>query len=196
MTESALFFEALRKEYPTIVSKEQFYKIAHISKATACYLLQSGLVPCKDSGKRTRRYSIHIDDIIHYMIDRELHPDVYRIPEHLRNTSSNHHNSNRHVLSNLSAQDRSLFKRMIAQNLKDRNDLLTITELAELSGYSPTAITRWCNTQKLKSFYVSGKYLVPKLSFIEYIASPHGFNITRKSWKHLLLIKDFLEQKA
>lgn len=44
------------KAYPKGMSKDQFYKVAHISKATALYLLQSGLVPCNDSGKQTRRY--------------------------------------------------------------------------------------------------------------------------------------------
>lgn len=53
MTKDTEYYEALRKEYPETITKEQFYKMAHISKATALHLLQSGLVPCKDTGKKT-----------------------------------------------------------------------------------------------------------------------------------------------
>ena len=54
-------YDEIRKQYPETISKDQFYRIAHISKATALYLLQSGLVPCIDSGKKTRRYTIRTD---------------------------------------------------------------------------------------------------------------------------------------
>ncbi len=75
------YYDSIRKEYPEVVSKDQFYRIAHISKATALYLLSSGKVPCKDSGKKTRRYAIRIDDIILYLIDREINPENYRAPD-------------------------------------------------------------------------------------------------------------------
>ena len=57
MKEKLDFYESIRREYPEVITKDQFYRIAHISKATALFLLQSGKVPCKDSGKKTRRYT-------------------------------------------------------------------------------------------------------------------------------------------
>ena len=39
-------FMEIRKQYPVTISKDQFYRIAHIGKATELYLLQSGLVSC------------------------------------------------------------------------------------------------------------------------------------------------------
>ena len=77
MTSKIAYFESLRHQFPEMMSKEQFYKVAHISKATALYLLSSGKIPCKDSGKKTRRYRIRTDDVIFYLIDRELHPGKY-----------------------------------------------------------------------------------------------------------------------
>ena len=35
MTESMKYYESIRRKYPEAVSKDQFYQIAHISKATA-----------------------------------------------------------------------------------------------------------------------------------------------------------------
>ena len=93
MTESMKYYESIRRKYPETVSKDQFYQIAHISKATALHLLQNGLVPCKDTGKKTRRYTIRTDDIIFYLIDRELHPEVYRAPDRWYQERSGHYNS-------------------------------------------------------------------------------------------------------
>ena len=39
-----------------IITKEQLYKILHISKRRAKFLLDNGYIPCIDTGKKTRRY--------------------------------------------------------------------------------------------------------------------------------------------
>ena len=49
---------------PETISKEELYKICHISKQTARYLLQSGKIPCECSGKKTRCYKIKKEDVI------------------------------------------------------------------------------------------------------------------------------------
>lgn len=43
---------------PDVITKDQLYRICHISKSTALYLLQSGKIPCEYTGKRTRCYKI------------------------------------------------------------------------------------------------------------------------------------------
>ena len=94
MTENLKYFEAIRREYPETISKDQFYRIAHISKATALHLLHHGLVPCKDTGKKTRRYTIRTDDVIFYMIDRQIHPEIYLVTTtHESHTATNYRSS-------------------------------------------------------------------------------------------------------
>lgn len=66
---------------PRTISKNQFYQICHISKRHAKYLLDSGLVKCVDSGKKTRKYKIETKEVWAYLIDREINPDKYRAPE-------------------------------------------------------------------------------------------------------------------
>ena len=51
---------------PEILSKEQFYKLCHISKSTALHLLRNGIVPCIDSGMKTRCYKIKKADVKEY----------------------------------------------------------------------------------------------------------------------------------
>ena len=61
----------LKSTYPDVITKDQFYRICHISKKTASYLLDNGLVPCTNSGKQTRKYKIRLDDVIAFLDARE-----------------------------------------------------------------------------------------------------------------------------
>ena len=74
MKEFDMYIKWIRRQYPDSMNKEQFYKIAHISKAKARWLLQTGLVPCLDTGRKTRRYTIRTDDVIAYLKDRAIKP--------------------------------------------------------------------------------------------------------------------------
>ena len=47
--------------------------------------------------------------------------------------------------------------------------------------------------QKLKSVNISGKFLIPKICLVDFLVSLYSFDITQKIWKHLILIKVFLE---
>ena len=63
------------------MTKNQMYKVCHISKKTCLFLLENGLVPCIDSGKKTRRFKIETNAVIHYLEDRDLRPELYKPPE-------------------------------------------------------------------------------------------------------------------
>ena len=58
-------------DLPDTLSKEQFYKICHISKKTASDLLNSGKVPCIKSDKRTHKFKIRKSDAIEYLKHKE-----------------------------------------------------------------------------------------------------------------------------
>ena len=150
MTESMKYYESIRRKYPETVSKDQFYQIAHISKATALHLLQNGLVPCKDTGKKTRRYTIRTDDIIFYLIDRELHPEVYRAPDRWYQERSGHYNSRvtyRNELTRLSEEERASFRKYMEDEFCQYGDLLTIVEVAEAIGYWRQTWAELCNAK-------------------------------------------------
>ena len=196
MTENFKYYEEIRKQYPETITKEQFYKIAHISKATALHLLQNNLVPCKDTGKRTRRYTIRTDDVIYYMIDRQLRPEKYLAPDKWYSERSGHRASPttyKHELTNLTDSEKEAFRSYIEHELDDYDDLLKVCEVVEFLGYTDTSIHGWVNAKKLKAFHISNKFLIPKICLVDFLSSPASFGITRKTWKHLLLIKNFLK---
>ncbi len=67
-------------QYPEIMNKEQMRKVCHISKRTAHYLLQFNLIPHVCTGKKTRCYAIKKNDVIDFMINREVNPSRYIVP--------------------------------------------------------------------------------------------------------------------
>ena len=61
----------LREQYPAVISKDQLYRICHISKRKALWLLEHGVIPCEDSGKQTRRFRIQMEDVIDFLERRD-----------------------------------------------------------------------------------------------------------------------------
>ena len=70
-------------------------------------------------------------------------------------------------------------------------DLITVKQMAEFTGYHATTIINWCN-KNLKHFNIAGRFLIPKISAIEYLASPQVCMLPQKSRKHSAMLKDFL----
>lgn len=73
-------YSILLEQYPEVVSKDQMYKICHISKRKATWLLENGVIPCQDSGKKTRRFQIRTIDIVRYLAKRDSNPQEVSTP--------------------------------------------------------------------------------------------------------------------
>ena len=185
-------FKELKRLYPKTMSKDQFYRVAHISKTTALYLLQNGLVPCSDTGKRTRRYKIKTADVIRYMKDREIHPEIYKAkPGWYSGTAGNKNWTGNYIAPRLTEDQKNLLIQYLSRIMQPYDDLLTVKQLAKFTGYNATTIVGWCN-RNLKHFSIAGRFLIPKISAIEYLATPQLCILPQKSKKHTAILKDFL----
>lgn len=189
------YFEQLKKDYPDTMTKEQFYKAAHISKATALFLLQSGLVACKDSGKQTRRYTIKTNDVIAYLQDRILYPQKYAAPDGWYVGRSGHGKRKSpgefSMLTTLTEAQCEKLKAYFMSEMSDLDDVLSVAQLADFLGYAPATVVYWCNHNQVKHFNISGKYMIPKICIVEFLASQKSRSIRRKSYRHRLFLADF-----
>ena len=50
-----------------ILYAEEICKILHISKRKCAWMLQNGMIPCKDTGKKTHRYIVRRSDLDEYI---------------------------------------------------------------------------------------------------------------------------------
>jgi predicted component of type VI protein secretion system len=95
-------YDYLLKEYPSVINKNQLYRICHISKRTAKHLLDNGYIPCVNSGKKTRKYKIELTDVIKYLEARDKTPEVFAAPVGWYQTGTNYvHNIKKYLLATL-----------------------------------------------------------------------------------------------
>ena len=178
------------KEIPEIITKEQFYKLCGISKKTALFLLQSGKVPCINTGKKTRCYKIRKKDVKAYLREREAWPEIYK-PVH--GWYYEGYKSKRAV-ERLPDIDPELLKYLPAyytEILKDEPDVLTATDIHTITGYAVESVNKWIGRGHLKAFHRGQKNLIPKVFLIEFLCSIPFRTIQRKTSWHVHSIQHF-----
>lgn len=172
------------KQYPAHISKEQLYKICHISKRTALYLLESGLIPCANSGKQTRKYTVATQDVIDYLMRRDKEPERYLAP------TGWYKGKSKNNFINLSPELNRKMRFYFEQLMESYPDVLSVQQVAEITGYKDATTARWCSCKKLYHFCISGKLKIPKVSLLEFMMSVDFREIRTKSKKHREFIMD------
>lgn len=174
--------------------ERKMYQVCHISKKTCLFLLQSGLVPCLDSGKKTRRFKIETANVIRYLADRELHPDRYKPPdgfyERKRVKGKSRRKKRRKQGTDapspsVTGVDPCIMREFYEAELEIYpNDVLTTKQISEFTGYSHSSVVRWCNKQYLQNFYIRHRFYVPKEYLLDFFTSRRFINISVKSELH------------
>ena len=161
------------------LSKEQFCKECHISKATALYLIKNRLIPTINKKKKTKRYLIARSDMLAYLKARELDPTLYKYQKSYSKKQIKAYSRNR----------ATQFRRLIAQEWADLPDVLQLEEVSALLGYPKNIVRSWRKEFGLKSLTVSHTLYFPKKCLVEFVIGPdfHGFN--PKSAKHMELLR-------
>lgn len=124
-------YSALLLEYPAVISKDQLYRICHISKRKATWLLENGIIPCRDSGKKTRRFQIYTADVVNYLITLENEPQKVAIPVGIF-TSNKYRKKRENPVAHL---PRSELKKHLCLKWRSEPDALTITQISKITGY-------------------------------------------------------------
>lgn len=169
----------LRKEYPPIISSEQLRKILHVSKRKCVWMLQTGLIPCTDTHKKSRRYQIELDHVICFLLKSEEQPIGHYI-----NKSSIRRESM--LVAPMLPPDG--FRESLENEWHNVPDVLTIKEVAKLTEYSDNAVDRWIIKGTLRSVLVQIGLIVCKKWLVDFYCGA-GYAITKKSEKHIRLIK-------
>lgn len=183
--------------YPDPMSRTDFRIVCRIGTRTSLYLLQSGLVPCVHTGKKTRCYKIAKADVAAYLRCRESEPQRYatpsgwykNYPDHKPPTTAVTHSIHYEIVSRL------LIRRYFEEQLSDVPDVLTVAQIARLTGYSTKTVSHWCSEGRLKSILQQPKFMVPKVWLLEFLTSNDYNNICRKSGRHYAMIREISELK-
>ena len=181
-------FDELRQLYPETITMEQFYRIAHISKRKANWLLTNGIIPCEDSGKQTRRFKIKLDDVIEYLQKVQGGTLNVSIPNGIFASGATSKPPQEYL-------DCDELKEQILADWYDAPDMLTIKQASEISGYVGTSILRWINRKQVKEVLYHERYLVSKESLADFLSSKDGQDIVQKSEIHRDMIEEFMAEQ-
>lgn len=183
-----IYIKSIREQYPAYVSKEQLYKICHISKQSAKLLLDYGIIPCENLGKKTRKYRIRLDDIITYMEQRELAGNKY--PIGMRPKSK--YIPLKKLPENI---DMEMFSVYFANLYEEYPDVLNVQQVSEMIGYSSQFVIRTIQGDYLYAFLIRNSYHIPKLCVIDLMATKRYHSVVNKSKKYIRLLIGFEQWK-
>ena len=178
-------YEYLRQQYPETISMDQLYRICHISKRKAKWLLENGVIPCTDSGKQTRRFQIRLDDVITFLERRDAGLLQEDIPTGIFSSGGRTLEKPRQLL------DSEELRAFFLERWADFPDALTVPQTATLSGYGASAINRWFRDGLVDGVCYRGKNLISKESLAEYLASQDGQLIPARSARYKKLLEEF-----
>lgn len=172
-------YSFLINKYPEYVTKDQFYRICHISKNTARYYLENGFIPCLDSGKKTRRYKIAIKDIVLFLEDRDKNPEKYYLPNHYNNPflpseirqykAKPRYDGYKYVYKLKHINEVKDYQKYLEQQFSDYPDMMTRVQVQQVTGHSMEAIILWCKSGKVRYIKHHNVYLMQKKSIISYL---------------------------
>ena len=164
------------------ISLEQLYKMLHISKRKASWMLQNGIIPCEIRNTPTHKYPVRKEDVLAYMAksDREKRKEIpvgifnAKKTNNPRRTESQGSDCGGYFDDTnykLRGKERAKFKEMLEDLLSAVPDTLTVDEVAELTGYHRRTILRYVQRKYISAVNIMGKYYISKQSIINYLST-------------------------
>ena len=171
------------------ISLEELYKILHVSKRKAKWILENGIIPCRKRDVPTHKYAIKLNDVLEYLKkDKEERHEG--IPVGIFSSKASNKCTNPYYLR-LNNEEKENFKKLLENELIEFPDTLTIEETAKATGYCSSTIYRLARNNKIYSAKVGTKTIVSKKSVMDLFSSEYGFKITPKSSWHKCLIETY-----
>ena len=181
-------YSALLRECPEIISADQLYRICKISKRKAKWLLDNGIIPCQNNGKKTHRYRIRIEDVVEYLRTRETNPQAVTPPTGL-------FNEKKKTINPIALISRVDFEHFLYAEWQTAPDALTAADIQILTGYALITIKRWICHQKLQSVSLPTETLVAKQWLVEFMSEYTVTQSNHLSKKNSQLAKKYLKTK-
>ena len=176
-----------KKEY---MSGDELYRYLHISKRKMRYLLQSGYIPVIDTGKKTHRYMVKVEDATAFRQQMEQTSDcLFELKGRF--------NSRKPIppLLEPTPENCKAFAEYLTELWADLPDALPTRIAASLVGYSFQRVQECVREGLIVGVAIGNVRYCAKESFIEYVASIERVAVPRRTEKYYTLIKDFVKLK-
>lgn len=187
------------------ISLEQLYKMLHISKRKASWMLNNGIIPCRIRPTATHRYIIRLEDAEIYL-QKQRKARREEIPVGISGAKPR----KREVLLNRRPVDivtiaecyitfadecKNAFRAHVEKRLRYTADALDIDTAAENIGYSRGMVLSHIQQKHIDAVRISGKYIISKAAIVDFLVSDIAFGIVNKSAWHMNTILMFLNKE-
>ena len=163
-----------------VISQDEMRKMLHISKRKAKFLLDNGIIPCINTGKLTRQYRVKLSDVEEFM----KQPFEYETGMFSSKTVYKPREGDVVKL------DKDIVQNYYRELLSGENDIMTVSEMSEIIGYSPRAIYSWMEKGWIERRVLLNRIYITKEELIQLLCSKEYLTIVQKSDKHLEQIKE------
>ena len=145
-----------------------FKTTAIVHSATSPYI--SDIIPSLDTGNKTWRYKISIDDVIAYLRQRDKSGSMIPVGEASSCTTKRRRSFSQVVAPGQEKEVVKYFARVYA----DYPDVLSTQDMATMTGLHKKSFMRIIAAGHIKILTSSPRYIIPKVYFWEFIGS-HRF---------------------
>lgn len=180
---------------------EQLYKMLHVSKRKAAWMLNNGIIPCRIRPTATHRYIIRLEDV-EIFLQNQRKARREEIPVGISGAKPR----KREVLLNRRPVDtvtiaecyitladdcKEAFRAHVENRLRYTADAFFIDTAAEIIGYSRGMVLSHIQQKHIDAVRISGKYIISKAAIVDFLVSDIAFGIVNKSAWHLSTILMF-----
>ena len=187
------------------ISLEQLYKMLHVSKRKAAWMLQNGIIPCRMRNTQTHRYAVQTEDVEAYLHKshkerrKEIPVGQFNAKPTKQTVSMNRAPLDTVTLTgcyiSLEGDTKDAFRAFVATRLLYINDALTVSQAAKAIGYSKNMVLDHIAKKHLEAVNISRRYIIAKPWLVEFLISDQAFAIISKSKWHMNTILKFGEKK-
>ncbi len=147
---------------------DQLIKYLHISKRKLKYLMENNYIPHQDSGQKTHKYFVRIEDAEEF--DKRQHTDV-KLKNELKGlfTSKTEHHPVPLIVITDDICDK--FKVFLNDFFKEEQEALTVSRICQLTNFNAETIYRLIAEGTLYGTKARGKMYCSKSDLIDYLSS-------------------------
>lgn len=188
------------------LSLEQLYKMLHVSKRKAAWMLNNGIIPCQIRPTKTHRYIILREDVEAYLQKKRAERRK-EIPVGIFNAKPTKQkvviNNNRPMdtvdlaecFITIADECKDDFRTHVEKRLQYFPDAITADKAADIIGYAKNTVHSYIQQKRIFAVQISGKYILPKSALVEFLVDDFAFEIIHKSTWHINTILTFTKKK-
>ena len=183
------------------ISLEQLYKMLHVSKRKAAWMLNNGIIPCQIRPTKTHRYIILREDIEAYLQKKraerrkEIPVGIFNAKPWKREVLLNRQPVDTVTIAEcyitLADDCKEAFRAHVEKRLRYTADAFVIDTAAEINGYSRGMVLSHIQQKHIDAVRISGKYIISKAAIVDFLVSDVAFGIVNKSAWHMNTILMF-----